>query len=107
MDVMYSMGIGVSFGASLLGTFRILLSREFLFYDSAVLLATFLSMGRYLEARAKGRTGEAIKRLMGLQPKTALVVRDGQETEVAVQDVEVGDTHHREAGPEGSRWTEK
>ena len=57
MDVMYAMGIGVSFGASLLGTFRILLSREFLFYDSAVLLATFLSMGRYLEARAKGRTG--------------------------------------------------
>ena len=74
MDVMYAMGIGVSFAASLLGTFRILLSREFLFYDSAVLLATFLSMGRYLEARAKGRTGEAIRRLVGLQPKNAIVV---------------------------------
>ncbi len=91
MDVMYSMGIGVSFAASLLGTFRIVLSREFLFYDSAVLLATFLSMGRYLEARAKGKTGEAIKKLMGLQPKTAIVVKDGQETEVAVQDVQLGD----------------
>jgi Cu+-exporting ATPase len=92
MDVMYAMGIGVSFGASLLATFRVLLSREFLFYDSAVLLATFLSMGRYLEARAKGRTGEAIRRLMGLQPKNAIVVRDGLEAEVPVHDVVVGDT---------------
>ena len=92
MDVMYAMGIGVSFVASLLGTFRILLSREFLFYDSAVLLATFLSMGRYLEARAKGRTGEAIRRLMGLQPKNAIVVRDGTEMEISVRDVIVGDT---------------
>jgi Cu+-exporting ATPase len=92
MDVMYAMGIGVSFGASLLATFHVLLSREFLFYDSAVLLATFLSMGRYLEARAKGRTGDAIRRLMGLQPKNAIVVRDGQEAEIPVQDVVVGDT---------------
>ena len=92
MDVMYSMGIGVSFAASLLGTFRLVLTREFLFYDSAVLLATFLSLGRYLEARAKGRTGEAIRRLMGLQPKTALVIRNGEETEVAIEEVEKGDT---------------
>jgi Cu+-exporting ATPase len=91
MDVMYSMGIGVSFAASLLGTFRILLTREFLFYDSAVLLATFLSMGRYLEARAKGKTGEAIKRLMGLQPKTAIVLKAGLESEVALRDVQIGD----------------
>lgn len=92
MDVMYSMGIGVSFVASLLGTFQILLTREFLFYDSAVLLATFLSMGRYLETRARGKTGEAIKRLIGLAPRTALVVRDGTEQEIAVEDVQVGDT---------------
>ena len=71
MDVMYAMGIGVSFAASVLGTFRLVLSREFMFYDSAILLAAFLSMGRYLEAKAKGRTGAAIKRLMGLQPRTA------------------------------------
>ncbi len=91
MDVMYAMGIGVSFAASLLGTFRIFLSREFLFYDSAVLLAAFLSMGRYLEARAKGKTGEAIKKLMGLQPKTALVLRDGKEIEIPARDVQIGD----------------
>ncbi len=91
MDVMYSMGIGVSFVASILGTFRIILTREFLFYDSAVMLAAFLTMGRYLEGRARGRTGEAIKKLVGLQPKTATIVRDGTETEIAVEDVQVGE----------------
>jgi Cu+-exporting ATPase len=91
MDVMYAMGIGVSFVASLLGTFNFILTREFLFYDSAVLLATFLSMGRYLEAKAKGRTGESIKKLIGLQPKTATIIREGVAVEVAVQDVQVDD----------------
>ena len=91
MDVMYAMGIGVSFVASLMGTFEIVLTREFMFYDSAVMLAAFLTMGRYLEARAKGRTGEAIKKLVGLQPKTARVVRDDSETEIAVEDVQIDD----------------
>ncbi|HZK11011.1 MAG TPA: heavy metal translocating P-type ATPase [Atribacterota bacterium] len=75
MDVMYSMGIGVAFGASLLATFNFILSSHFLFYETAVFLATFLTMGRYLEARAKGKTSEAIKKLMGLQPKTAGVLK--------------------------------
>jgi len=91
MDVMYSMGIGVSFVASILGTFQIILTREFLFYDSAVMLAAFLTMGRYLEARARGKTGEAIKKLVGLQPKTAIIARDGEETEISVEDVQIGD----------------
>lgn len=75
MDVMYSMGTGVAFGASLLATFNFILSSKFLFYETAIFLATFLTMGRYLEARAKGKTSEAIKKLMGLQPKTAGVLR--------------------------------
>lgn len=75
MDVMYSMGIGVAFGASLLATFNFILSSRFLFYETAIFLATFLTMGRYLEARAKGKTSEAIKKLMGLQPKTAGVLK--------------------------------
>ncbi|MCK9522018.1 MAG: heavy metal translocating P-type ATPase [Proteobacteria bacterium] len=91
MDVMYAMGIGVSFVASLLGTFQIVLSREFLFFDSALLLAAFLSLGRYLEARAKGRTGAAIARLMGLAPKEATVVTEAGEQTVPLQDVRVGD----------------
>ncbi len=91
MDVMYGMGIGVSFAASVLGTFQLVLSREFMFYDSAIMLAAFLSMGRYMEARAKGRTGQAIKRLMGLQPRTAAIITGEGEKEIAVQDVQVGD----------------
>ena len=92
MDVMYSMGIGVAFVASLLGTFEIVLTREFLFYDATVFLATFLTIGRYLEAKAKGRTSEAIRRLMGLAPSTTIVIRDGKEVEVPMEDVVVGDT---------------
>jgi Cu+-exporting ATPase len=91
MDVMYGMGIGVAFASSILGTFEIVLTRDFLFYDTAVLLAAFLTMGRYLEARAKGKTSEAIKRLMGLQPKTATVVRDGVESQIPIEEVEIGD----------------
>lgn len=91
MDVMYSMGIGVAFLSSLMGTFEIVLTDQFIFYETAVFLAAFLTLGRYLEARAKGRTSEAIKKLMGLQPKTATVLRDGQEVEVAAADLLVGD----------------
>jgi Cu+-exporting ATPase len=91
MDVMYAMGIGVAYGASLLGTFGIVLTPEFNFYETAVMLASFLTLGRYLEARAKGRTSEAIKNLIGLRPKTATVIRDGREVEVGIEEVVVGD----------------
>jgi len=91
MDVMYSMGIGVAYGASILGTLKIVLTPEFLFYDTAVMLASFLTLGRYLEARAKGRTSEAIRRLVGLQAKTATVVREGSEEQVPIEEVAEGD----------------
>jgi P-type Cu+ transporter len=90
MDVMYSLGIGVALASSLLATFGIL-PHGFLFFDSVILLATFLNLGKYLEIRAKGRTSEAIQKLMGLQPRTATVVREGQESEVAIEDVRIGD----------------
>lgn len=91
MDVMYSMGIGVAFGASLLGTFEVVLTRDFMFYETAILLATFLTVGRYLEAKAKGKTSEAIKKLVGLQVKTAVVLRGNKETEVSIDDVQIND----------------
>ncbi len=91
MDVMYAMGIGVSFAASVMGTFSIILTHEFMFYDTAIMLASFLMLGRYLEARAKGRTSDAIKKLVGLKPKTAIVIRDGKESEIPVENVSVGD----------------
>jgi len=91
MDVMYSMGIGVAFGASVFGTFEIVLTREFLFYETAVLLAAFLTLGRYLEVKAKGKTSDAIKKLMGLQAKTATVFRENKEIEVSIEDVQIND----------------
>jgi len=91
MDVMYSMGIGVAFVASLLGTFHVVLTPDFMFYETAVLLAAFLTLGRYLEAKAKGRTSEAIKKLIGLQAKTATVLRGDVETEVPIEDVQIND----------------
>ncbi len=91
MDVMYSMGILVAYGASVLGTFEVVLTRDFLFYDTAVLLAAFLTFGRYLEARAKGKTSEAVYKLIRLQPRTATVFRDDRELEVPADEVRPGD----------------
>ncbi len=91
MDVMYAMGIGVAYLSSILGTFKIVLTQEFLFFDTAIMLATFLTLGRYLETRAKGKTSQAIKALIGLKPKTAVVLRDGREMELAIEEVRVGD----------------
>jgi Cu+-exporting ATPase len=91
MDVMYAIGIGVAFVASVMGTSGIVLTQDFMFYDTAIMLAAFLMLGRYLEARAKGRTSDAIKTLMGLRAKTAIVIREGNEVELPVEDVVVGD----------------
>jgi Cu+-exporting ATPase len=60
------------------------------YFVAAVIIALIL-LGRYLEAKAKGRTSAAIKRLMGLQAKTARVLRDGEESDVPIEEVFVGD----------------
>ena len=91
MNVMYSMGIGVAYVSSILGTFELVLTKNFMFYDTALMLAGFLMLGRFLESRAKGRTSEAIKKLMGLRPKTATVLRGGNEVEIDIDEVKVGD----------------
>ncbi len=91
MDVMYGMGIGISYIASVLGTFNILLTHEFIFYDSAVFLAAFLSIGRYLESKAKSRTSDAIKKLIGLQPNNAAVLRNGKEQILDIEDIVIND----------------
>jgi len=91
MDVMYSMGIGVSFLASVMATFNIILNRSFMFYETAILLATFLTLGRFLEAKAKGRTSEAIKKLIGIIPRKAIVYRNSKEIELPIEDILIGD----------------
>lgn len=91
MDVMYAMGIGTAYCASVLATFGVIFSHQFMFYETAVMLAGFLTLGRFLESRARGKTSESIKKLIGLQPKTALVVRDSQEIEIPVDELVVGE----------------
>ncbi len=61
------------------------------YYEASALLMTFLVLGRWLEARARGGTSEAIRRLIALQPRTARVLRDGRETDVPIAEVAVGD----------------
>jgi Cu+-exporting ATPase len=61
------------------------------YFDTSAMIITLITLGKFLEARAKGQTSAAIKKLIGLQPKTALVIREGQETEIPVEDVQVGD----------------
>ena len=61
------------------------------YFDTSAMIIALILLGRFLEARAKGQTSEAIKKLIGLQPKTALVIRDGKEMEIPVEDVLVGD----------------
>ena len=62
-----------------------------LYFDTASVIIALILLGRFLEARARGQTSEAIKKLIGLKPKTATVIRVGKELEVSVDDVQVGD----------------
>ena len=62
-----------------------------LYFESAAMILTLITLGKFLETRAKGRTGDAIKKLMDLSPKTAHVIRNGVESEIPVEEVRVGD----------------
>ncbi len=64
---------------------------EYQYYDVTIVVITFIALGKYLEARSKIKTGDAIEKLLNLQAKTALVVRDGKEVEISVNDVKHGD----------------
>lgn len=68
------------------------LYRKNLYFESAAMILTLITIGKFLEARAKGRTGDAIRQLMDLSPKTAIVRRDGVESTVRIEDVKLGET---------------
>ncbi len=89
MDVLVAMGSSAAYFYSLPITFGLLGGN--VFFETAAVIITLIKLGKFLEARAKGRTSEAIKKLMGLRSRTARVIRDGQEMEVSVDDVRVGD----------------
>jgi len=65
--------------------------RPELYFDTSAMIIVLILLGKLLEARAKGHASEAIKKLAGLQPQAAIVIRDGQEMEIAIKDVVVGD----------------
>lgn len=67
------------------------LYRRNLYFESAAMILTLITIGKFLETRAKGRTSDAIKQLMDLSPKTATVRRDGKETTVRIEDVKLGE----------------
>ncbi|GBE54898.1 MAG TPA: heavy metal translocating P-type ATPase [Euryarchaeota archaeon] len=91
MDVLVALGSGSAYLYSTLVTFFHGAFPGVVYFDSAGLIVTFILMGRYLEAKAKSKTSEAIKKLVGLQTKTARVIKDGKEVEVPIEKVVPGD----------------
>ncbi|MDF1542847.1 MAG: heavy metal translocating P-type ATPase [Anaerosomatales bacterium] len=89
MDTLIALGTSAAYFYSLAATFWLV--EEPVFYEVAAMLITFVIFGKLLEARAKGRTGDAIKKLMGLAAKTARVVRGGVEADIPVEQVVAGD----------------
>ena len=95
MNTLVSVGTSAGYLYSVLVTFAPGLFAEGLttgvYFETVAILHTLIILGRFLEARARGRTSEAIKKLMGLQAKTARVVRDGRQVDIPVEAVQVGD----------------
>lgn len=94
MNLLYATGIGAAYGIAVLNTLfpKAGLGGEgATFFESAALLTAFIILGRWLEALTRGRTSEAIRKLMRLQPKVARVIRNGQEEEIPTDEVEIGD----------------
>ncbi len=96
MNTLIAIGTLAAFGYSMIATF----TPQFftkgglapdLYYDTSAVIITLILLGKFLEMRAKGRASDAIKKLMGLAPKTARVVRDGIELDVPIETVVVGD----------------
>ena len=103
MDTLVALGAGASYGYSVFALFAmtdaqmrmdmegVMAYMHEFYFESAAMILTLITVGKMLEARSKGRTTDALKGLMKLAPKTAVVVRDGQETEVDISDVAKGD----------------
>ena len=103
MDTLVAMGSGVSFVYSLVVLFlmtdavvkgdgeRTMALMDSFYFESAAMILTLITVGKMLEARSKGKTTDALRSLMKLAPKTAVVIRDGQEAEVPIEEVQTGD----------------
>jgi len=96
MDTLIGIGTSAAFSYSFVvtafeDTLRPFINVENTYYDVTIVVITFIALGKYLEARSKIKTGDAIEKLLNLQAKTAIVIRNGKEVEVSVNDVVHGD----------------
>ena len=89
MDVLIALGSGVAFAYSLLTLLGVF--KGHVYFETAAMIVALISIGKYIEAKAKGRTSAAIKSLMNLAPKTARVVREGNEVNLPVEQINVGE----------------
>jgi len=95
MDVLVALGTSAAYFYSIYnGFFRTLPAGEnpALYFEASAIIITLVLLGKLLEAAAKGRTSEAIKRLIGLQPRTARLLKDGEEVDIPISELQVGQT---------------
>ncbi len=96
MDTLIAIGSGAAWAYSIPGVLKM---HHHVYFESAAGICTFVLLGRYMEERAKGKAGEAIRKLIQLQPETALRIEaDGSEREVPIDDVQIGETLRVRAG---------
>ncbi len=95
MDSLIAIGSSASFLYGLFAIYQISIGKVHythdLYFESAATILTLITLGKYLETVTKGKTSEAIKKLMGLAPKTATIIRNGKEEVISIDEVEVGD----------------
>lgn len=95
MDSLIAVGTSAAFLYSVFGMYKIATGDTsyamHLYFEAAVIILTLITLGKYLEAISKGKTSEAIKKLMGLAPKTATIIREGNEIVIPIDEVVVGD----------------
>lgn len=95
MDSLIAIGTSAAFLYSLYSTIMVFQGKHeyihSLYYESAAVIITLITLGKYFESVTKGKTSDSIKKLMGLAPKTATVIKDGKEEEISIDDVKVGD----------------
>ncbi|MBF0552548.1 MAG: copper-translocating P-type ATPase, partial [Deltaproteobacteria bacterium] len=90
MDVLVAMGSSVAYVYSLV-VLVLMLPGQHVYFETSAVIITLIKLGKMLESRAKGRTGQAIRHLIGLRPKTATIIIDGVEREIPLAQVKVGD----------------
>ncbi len=96
MDTLIALGSGTAFVFSLVKTLNYYLTgaeiEGYVYFESAAMIVTFILVGKYIEERAKKRTGDAIEKLIELQPHEAIKIENGKEIKISIKEVKIGDT---------------